>query len=69
MGQITAVAEYAILTLSYLIMAAAISASLPKMRSCLDRLEEVLEMEPAIREPLRPMRRGGRTRPPSPSSM
>lgn len=57
-GQITAVAEYAILTLSYLIMAAAISASLPKMRSCLDRLEEVLDMEPAIREPAAPHETG-----------
>lgn len=62
-GQITAVAEYAILTLSYLIMAAAISASLPKMRSCLDRLEEVLEMEPAIREPAAPHETGRKDAP------
>ena len=62
-GQITAVAEYAILTLSYLIMSAAISASLPKMRSCLDRLEEVLEMEPAIREPAAPHETGRKDAP------
>ena len=47
----------------YLIMAAAISASLPKMRSCLDRLEEVLEMEPAIREPAAPHETGRKDAP------
>lgn len=47
-GKITAVAEYAILALSYLIMAAATAVTLPKMRSCLNRLEEVLNMEPSI---------------------
>ena len=48
-GQITAVAEYATLALSYLIMAASIAVTLPKMRSCLDRLQEVLDTNPSIR--------------------
>ena len=47
-GQITAVIEYSTLALSYLIMAAGIVVTLPKMRSCLDRLQEVLDTEPAI---------------------
>lgn len=50
-GQITAVAEYATLAISYLIMAAGIAVTLPKMRSCLDRLQEVLDTEPVIRNP------------------
>lgn len=54
-GQITAVSEYTILTLSYLIMAAAVSTSLPKMRSCLNRLQQVLDIEPQITDPEIPM--------------
>ena len=49
-GQITAVTEYAIITLSYLIMALATSATLPKMKSCLDRIEQVLDIEPEIQD-------------------
>ncbi len=49
-GQITAAIEYSIVTLSYLIMAAVVATTLPKMRSCLDRLQEVLEMEPNIQD-------------------
>lgn len=49
-GQITASIEYSILTLSYLIMAAQIATMLPKMRSCLDRLEEVLAINPLIKD-------------------
>lgn len=52
-GQITAVSEYAILTLSYLIAAAATCTALPKMRSCLDRLQEVLDTEPAVKDSAR----------------
>lgn len=47
-GQITAVTEYTIITLSYVIMAIMSSVTIPKMRACLQRLEEVLDMEPAI---------------------
>lgn len=47
-GQIFAVAEYAILTMAYLIMAASALSTLPKIRSCMERLKEVLETDPAI---------------------
>lgn len=47
-GEITAVTEYTIMTLSYLIMAAMSSVTLPKMFSCLNRLEEVLDIQPEI---------------------
>ena len=49
-GQITAVTEYAIITLSYLILATTTSVTLPKMKSCLDRIEEVLEINPEIKD-------------------
>lgn len=49
-GQITAVTEYSIITLSYLILATTTSVTLPKMKSCLDRLEEVLEINPEIQD-------------------
>lgn len=49
-GQITAVTEYSIITLSYLILATTTSVTLPKMKSCLDRIEEVLEINPEIKD-------------------
>lgn len=49
-GEITAVIEYTIITMSYLILATTSSVTLPKMRSCLDRLEEVLDIEPTIKD-------------------
>ena len=49
-GQITAVVEYSIITLSYLIVATTTSATLPKMISCLNRIEEVLEINPKIQD-------------------
>lgn len=49
-GQITAVTEYSIITLSYLILATTTSVTLPKMKSCLDRIEEVLEINPEIQD-------------------
>lgn len=49
-GQITAVTEYSIITLSYLILATTTSVTLPKMKSCLDRIEEVLEVNPEIQD-------------------
>lgn len=48
LGQITAVTEYAVLALSYLIMAAAYTFGLPKLRACLDRLSEVLDTAPDL---------------------
>ena len=47
-GQITAVTEYATLTMAYLIMAAAALTSLPKARACMERLREVLDASPAV---------------------
>ena len=49
-GQITAVTEYSIITLSYLILATTTSVTLPTMKSCLDRIEEVLEINPEIQD-------------------
>ncbi|WP_053360013.1 ABC transporter ATP-binding protein [Clostridium sp. IODB-O3] len=49
-GQITAVTEYSIITLSYLILATTTSVTLPKMKSCLDRIEEVLEINLEIQD-------------------
>ncbi|MGG7178437.1 ABC transporter ATP-binding protein [Clostridium paraputrificum] len=49
-GQITAVTEYSIITLSYLILATTTSVTLPKMKSCLDRIKEVLDMNPEIQD-------------------
>lgn len=49
-GQITAVTEYSIIMLSYLIMATTTSVTLPKMKSCLDRIEEVLEINSNIQD-------------------
>lgn len=49
-GQITAVIEYAIITLSYLILATSTSVTLPKMVSCFNRIEEVLKINPEIQD-------------------
>lgn len=49
-GQITAVTEYSIITLSYLILATTTSVTLPKMKSCLDRIEEILEINLEIQD-------------------
>lgn len=49
-GQITAVTEYSIITLSYLVLATTTSVTLPKMKSCMDRIEEVLEINPEIQD-------------------
>ncbi|WP_055667190.1 ABC transporter ATP-binding protein [Desnuesiella massiliensis] len=49
-GQITAVIEYSIITLSYIMLATTTSVTLPKMKSCLDRIEEVLEINPEIQD-------------------
>ncbi|WP_297635827.1 ABC transporter ATP-binding protein [uncultured Clostridium sp.] len=49
-GEITAVIEYAIVTLGYLILATSTSVTLPKMFSCINRIEEVLEINPEIQD-------------------
>lgn len=48
LGEITAVTEYTIVMLSYLIMAAFSVVTLPKMHACLERLSEVLDTPPQI---------------------
>lgn len=47
-GEITAVIEYATLTMGYLIMAVSSFTMVPKAMSCLKRLEEVLDSQPSI---------------------
>lgn len=47
-GDITALTEYAILILFYLMMAQMVLIMLPRAKVCLNRLEEVLEHEPGI---------------------
>lgn len=47
-GEITAVTEYAVMTLGYLILATMSCVTLPKMGACLRRMQEVLEIEPEI---------------------
>ena len=49
-GQITAVIEYTTMTMGYLISAASAFTTLPKTLACLGRLQEVLDMEPAIKD-------------------
>lgn len=47
-GEITAIVEYIIITFAYLLLAAATITTLPKVISCLQRLQEVLDMQPDI---------------------
>lgn len=49
-GDITAVTEYAILILFYLIMAQMVLILMPRAGICLKRIEEVLEAEPEIHD-------------------
>ena len=50
LGQISAVSEYSIMTMAYLIMAASVMTTLPKASSCLSRLNELLELRPAVND-------------------
>ncbi|MEG1462046.1 ABC transporter ATP-binding protein [Anaerorhabdus sp.] len=47
-GEISAVIEYAILSMGYCIMAVSTLTTLPKAQACLNRLEEVLDLNPSI---------------------
>lgn len=47
-GAITAVSEYTIITLAYMVIAAATITTLPKTLSCLERLQQVLDLQPEI---------------------
>lgn len=50
LGQISAVSEYSMMTMAYLIMAASVMTTLPKASSCLSRLNELLELRPAVND-------------------
>ena len=50
-GDITALSEYAILILFYLIMAQMVMITLPRSLVCVERIREVLEKEPEINDP------------------
>lgn len=60
-GQITAVIEYTTMTMGYLISAASVFTTLPKTLTCLGRLQEVLDTEPAVKDnnaaPMRTLKR------------
>lgn len=58
-GDITALTEYAILILFYLMMAQMVLILLPRARVCLGRLEEVLNHEPEIRDMAKPGKETG----------
>ncbi|MDF2925517.1 MAG: transport system ATP-binding and permease protein [Paenibacillaceae bacterium] len=47
-GSISAVTEYTIMMLMYLMMSAMVLVMLPRMTACLDRIREVMDMEPEI---------------------
>ena len=49
-GDITALTEYSILILFYIIMAQMVIILLPRARVCIGRIREVLEKEPEIRD-------------------
>lgn len=49
-GDITALTEYTILILFYLMMAQMVIILLPRARVCLERIGEVLDREPEIRD-------------------
>lgn len=47
-GSISAVTEYTIMTLMFLMMSAMVLVMVPRMTACLDRIQEVLDMAPEI---------------------
>ena len=49
-GQITAVTEYSILTMGYLLMAVSVLTTLPKARACLARLTALLDTRPDVED-------------------
>lgn len=61
-GDITALTEYAILILFYLMMAQMVLILLPRARVCLGRIEEVLNRRPEIRDLERTDERGEGTK-------
>lgn len=53
-GTVTAIVEYSMLTLAYLMIAAMVLVIVPKSISCLKRIEEVLHAEIEIKDPDQP---------------
>ncbi len=49
-GDITALTEYAIMILFYLVMAQMVMVMLPRALVCIERIQEVLELEPEIQD-------------------
>ena len=49
-GDITALTEYAIIILFYLVMAQMVMVMLPRALVCIERIRQVLELEPEIRD-------------------
>lgn len=47
-GSISAVTEYTIMTLMFLMMSAMVLVYIPRMTACLDRIQEVLDINPEI---------------------
>ena len=53
-GSISAVLEYAMLILFFIMMAQIVALTLPRAKACLDRTDEVINLVPEIRDCVRP---------------
>lgn len=53
-GNISAVLEYAMLILFFIMMAQIVALTLPRAKACLDRADEVINLVPEIRDCVRP---------------
>lgn len=53
-GSISAVLEYAMLILFFIMMAQIVALTLPRAKACLDRADEVINLVPEIRDYVRP---------------
>ncbi len=53
-GSISAVLEYAMLILFFIMMAQIVALTLPRAKACLDRADEVINLVPEIRDCVRP---------------
>ena len=53
-GSISAVLEYAMLILFFIMMAQVVALTLPRAKACLDRADEVINLVPEIRDCVRP---------------
>lgn len=67
-GSITALIEYALLIMFFMMMAQFALLSVPRALACLERARQVLEMEPEISDPADPVRLGGAAAAPAPGA-